>query len=103
MGIEKAIRNNVLVTKTGAEVIEYLDQSLSNHEIGFSQATEIQLKIDKGMHVKLVGTLPKEIEHISTYGSALLGASANKKIARDMLDFISSSEASRICLAMGLF
>jgi len=103
MGIKKEISNNILITKTGSDVIEHLDKSLSNHEIGFSQATEIQLKIDEGMDVRLIGTLPKEIEHVSTYKSALLASSANKKRAQEMLHFMSSNEAKRICMTSGLF
>jgi molybdate transport system substrate-binding protein len=102
MGIRKEISNNILITKTGSDVIEYLDQSLSNNEIGFSQATEIQLKINEGMNVKLIGTLPTEIEHVSSYKSALLTTSANKKAARDMLHFMSSNAAKRICITSGL-
>ena len=90
------------ITKTGSDVIEYLDQSSSNHEIGFSQATEIQLKINEGMNVRLIGTLPAEIEHVSSYKFALLTSSANKKAARDMLHFMSSNEAKRICITSGL-
>jgi ABC-type molybdate transport system substrate-binding protein len=102
MGIRKGISNNILITKTGSDVIEYLDQSLSNNEIGFSQATEIQLKINEGMNVRLLGTLPREIEHIISYKSALLTTSANKKAARDMLHFMSSNAAKRICITSGL-
>ena len=103
MGIYSKILSKTLRTKTGAEVIDYLDRSNSFNEIGFGQATEIQLKINEGWGVKFVGILPREIEHISTYKSALLVSSTNKNEAHELLNFMSSDEAKSICLSTGLF
>jgi molybdate transport system substrate-binding protein len=103
MGIYNEILKKTLRTKTGAEVIEYLDGSNSFNEIGFSQATEVQLKINEGWGVKFVGILPREIEHISTYKSALLVSSTNKNEAHELLNFMSTDEAKSICSSTGLF
>lgn len=102
MGITKETYDNIMITKTGADVINYLDGSLYYNEIGFSQVTEIQLKIDEGKNIKLVGTLPKEIEHVSTYRSALLKNSADNQPAKDMIYSMASAEGRRICKAAGL-
>jgi ABC-type molybdate transport system substrate-binding protein len=82
--------------------MEHLDASDLTNEIGFGQATEIQVQINKGLKVKLLGTLPKDVEKISTYASALLAGSADNQAANDFLDFMASDEGQEICKATGL-
>ncbi len=102
MGIAEEIADKVTITKTGSAVMQHLDQSPLTNEIGFGQATEIQVQIDSGCDVKLLGTLPKEVEKISTYKTALLTGSANNQAAKDLLDFMASEEGQKICKATGL-
>ena len=103
MGIYGKISKKTLITTTGAEVIQYLDTSKSSNEIGFGQATEVQLKINEGLGIQFVGILPKEVEHISIYKTALLVSSANREEAYELLNFMSSEEAKSICFSTGLF
>ena len=102
MGIADQVADKTTRTKTGAAVMEHLDASDLTNEIGFGQATEIQVQIDKGLKVKLLGTLPKDVEKISTYASALLAGSADNQAANDFLDFMASDEGQAICKATGL-
>ncbi len=102
MGITEAIAGKVTITKTGSAVMQHLDASSLTNEIGFGQATEIQVQIDKGMNVKLLGTLPQEVEKISTYKSALLTGSAGNQAAKNLLDFMASEEGQQIYKATGL-
>ncbi|HIL97712.1 MAG TPA: ABC transporter substrate-binding protein [Pseudomonadales bacterium] len=102
MGITDKIAGKVLITKTGSAVMQHLDQSPLKNEIGFGQATEIQVQIDKGCDVKLLGTLPKEVEKISTYKTALLARAADNQTAKDLIDFMASAEGQSICKATGL-
>ena len=102
MGIADQVADKTTRTKTGAAVMEHLDASDLTNEIGFGQATEIQVQIDKGLKVKLLGTLPKDVEKISTYASALLAGSADNQAANDLLDFMASDEGQAICKATGL-
>jgi len=102
MGIEADIADKVTITKTGAQVMQYLDQSLLDNEFGFSQATEIQVQIDKGCNVKLLGTLPKEVAKVSTYKAALLMWASNNQNAKDLIDFMASKEGQLICRTAGL-
>ncbi len=102
MGISDQVAAKTTRTKTGSAVMQHLDASDLTNEIGFGQATEIQVQIDKGCDVKLLGTLPKEVEKISTYASALLTGSAENQAAKDLLDFMASEEGQAICKATGL-
>ena len=102
MGITDAVADKVTRTKTGSAVMEHLHASSLTNEIGFGQATEIQVQIIKGLDVKLLGTLPKEVEKISTYNASLLSASADNQAAKDLLEFIASDEGQAICKATGL-
>lgn len=102
MGIAEEVADRVVRTKTGSAVMEHLDRSGLANEIGFGQATAIQVQIDKGLDVKLLGTLPAEVEKISTYGSALLAGAADNREARDLLDFMASDEGRAICKSTGL-
>ena len=102
MGIAEEVADRVVRTKTGAAVMEHLDRSDFTNEIGFGQATAIQVQIDKGLDVKLLGTLPAEVEKISTYGSALLARADHNREAKDLLDFMASGEGRAICKSTGL-
>jgi molybdate transport system substrate-binding protein len=102
LGIAYEVAAKTIRTKTGAAVMEHLHASDLTNEIGFGQATEIQVQIDKGLNVKLVGPLPKELENVTTYQSALLTRSADNQKAKALLDFMASDEGRRICLETGL-
>ena len=102
MGIADQVAAKTTRTKTGAAVMEHLHASDLTNEIGFGQATEIQVQIDKGLNVKLLGPLPKEVEKVTTYQSALLKRSADNPKAKALLDFMASDEGKRICRETGL-
>jgi molybdate transport system substrate-binding protein len=102
LGIADHVADKTIRTKTGAAVMEHLHNSELKNEIGFGQATEIQVQINKGLNVKLVGPLPKEVEKVTTYQSALLTRSADNHKAKALLDFIASDEGRRIYRETGL-
>lgn len=102
MGIADAVAAKTIRTKTGAAVMEHLHSSELMSEIGFGQAVEIQVQIDKGLNVKLVGPLPKEVEKVTTYKSALLSRSTNREKAIELLNFMASEEGRQICRETGL-
>lgn len=101
-GIADEVAAKTTRTKTGAAVMEHLHASSLTNEIGFGQAIEIQIQIDKGLNVKLVGPLPAEVEKVTTYRSALLIRSAKNQSAIELLDFMASEEARIICQGTGL-
>ena len=102
MGIADEVAAKTIRTKTGAAVMEHLHASELMSEIGFGQAVEIQVQIDKGLNVKLVGPLPKEVEKVTTYKSALLSRSTNRENAIELLNFMASEEGRQICRETGL-
>lgn len=101
-GIADEVAAKTIRTKTGSAVMEHLHASTLTNEIGFGQAIEIQVQIDKGLNVKLVGPLPTEVEKVTTYQSALLTRSADNQQAKELLDFLASDEAQKICRETGL-
>ena len=102
MGITDEVAAKTTRTKTGSAVMEHLHKSNLKNEIGFGQATEIQVQVDKGLNVKLLGPLPKDVEKVTTYQSALLIRSADNAKAKALLDFMASDEGRRICRETGL-
>ncbi|MFT5448784.1 MAG: molybdate transport system substrate-binding protein [Gammaproteobacteria bacterium] len=102
LGIADEVAVKTTRTKTGAGVMEHLHASGLNNEIGFAQATEIQVQIDKGLNVKLLGTLPKALEIVTTYRSAILSAASSNADAGDFLAFMASEQGQRICQQTGL-
>ena len=102
LGIADEVAAKTIRTKTGAAVMEHLHTSALTSEIGFGQATEIQVQRDKGLNVKLLGPLPKEVEKVTTYQSALLTRSANKQKAIELLALMASDEGRQICRETGL-
>ncbi len=82
--------------------MQHLDASDLTNEIGFGQATEIQVQIDKGLDVKLLGTLPKDVENLTSFRSALLAPAADNQASKDLLNFIASEEGQVICKSTGL-
>ena len=101
-GIADEVAAKTTRTKTGSAVMEHLHASTLTNEIGFGQALEIQVQIDKGLNVKLVGPLPTEVEKVTTYQSALLAGSENNEKALELLDFMASEQAQEICRGTGL-
>ena len=102
LGIADEVASKTTRTKTGSEVMQHLHNSTLTNEIGFGQATEIQVQIDKGLNVKLVGPLPTEVEKVTTYQSALLTRSADNQRAIKLLDVMASEEAQEIYRGTGL-
>lgn len=102
LGIAAEVAAKTTRTKTGSAVMEHLHSSELMNEIGFGQAIEIQVQIDKGLNVKLVGPLPKEVEKVTTYRSALLSRSTNREKAMELLDFMASDKGRQICRETGL-
>ena len=98
MGIADQVADKTTRTKTGSAVMEHLHASNLKNEIGFGQATEIQVQID----VKLLGTLPKDVENVTSFRSALLAPAADNQAAKDLLEFIASEEGQAICKSTGL-
>ena len=102
LGIADAVAEKTVRTPTGAGVMEHLAESNLAFEIGFGQITEIQVQIDKGLDVELVGPLPKEVENITAYHVGLLKAASNNEAAAGLVDFMVSEEGKQIFRSTGV-
>lgn len=96
LGIAESTAHKTIRTPTGAGVMEHLSASNTEFEIGFGQQTEIQVQIDKGLAVTLVGTLPGNLEKITNYSVGVLSESLNPELAGSLVDFMVSPEGKKI-------
>ena len=102
LGIADQVRGKTIRTDTGAGVMEHLSESDFDNEIGFGQQTEIQVQVDKGLNVVLVGPLPKEVENLTTYRAGLLSAAIDADAARAFLEFMATERAVELITATGI-
>jgi molybdate transport system substrate-binding protein len=102
LGVAEAIEDRVTRVPNGAGVMLHLADSEIENEIGFGQLTEIRVHEDRGLPVRLVGALPKELENVTTYAAAVFGKAADDAGARALVAFMGSDEGRAICQASGL-
>ena len=102
LGVAEAIEDRVTRVPNGAGVMLHLADSAIGNEIGFGQLTEIRVHEGRGLPVRLVGALPKEIENVTTYAAAVFGEAADADAARALVAFMGSDEGKAICRASGL-
>jgi len=102
LGVAEAIRDKVVTVPNGSGVMMHLADSDIENEIGFGQLTEIQVHVDRGVPVKLVGALPAEAENVTTYCAGLFAKAADPEAAKALVAFMASDEGQQICRASGL-
>ena len=102
LGITDQVQDKTVRTDTGAGVMEHLSISSIAEEIGFGQQTEIQVQVDKGLNVLLVGPLPKEVEHLTTYRAGVLTAATSPDIAREFIDYLKTEAARKLITITGI-
>jgi molybdate transport system substrate-binding protein len=102
LGIADAIKDKVTTVPNGSGVMMHLADSPIENEIGFGQLTEIRVHEDRGVAVKLVGALPKELENVTTYCAAVFARAQNTEAAKAFVEFIATDAGRKICSASGL-
>jgi molybdate transport system substrate-binding protein len=102
LGIADAIEDRVVRVPNGSGVMKHLAESGNPGAIGFGQLTEIRVHENRGVAVRLVGALPKELENVTTYCAAVFGKAADPAGAKALVEFMGSDEGRRLCLASGL-
>jgi molybdate transport system substrate-binding protein len=83
----------------GEAVMMHIINGKAN-EIGFGAITEIKLFEPKG--AKLVGPLPADVQHYTSYGAAMLANGPAKDAARAFLAYLATPEAKKIFAAAGI-
>lgn len=83
LGIAEAMRAKT--TMNGAALVGW-----GEAEIGLQQVSEV-LPIE---HTTFVGTIPSEIQYVTTYAAAVVAGSANADAARKLVAFLSSPAAA---------
>lgn len=102
LGVADAIKDRVTTVPNGAGVMLHLADSPLDHEIGFGQLTEIRVHEDRGVAVKSVGPLPKELENVTTYCASVFARARMPEEAKALVAFMDASEGQEICRASGL-
>lgn len=96
MGIAEQVKAKLKVPPSGAQIAELVAKG--DIELGFQQVSEI-------VHVKgaqLVGPLPAEIQRITVFAGAVHAASQEPDAARELLEFLASSEHAPLLQKHGL-
>tara|TARA_R110000787_G_scaffold38793_11_gene97526 strand:+ start:1192 stop:1899 length:708 start_codon:yes stop_codon:yes gene_type:complete len=102
LGVAEAIEDKVTRVPNGSGVMMHLADSKIENEIGFGQLTEIRVHEDRGIAVKLVGALPKELENVTTYCAAVFAKAADPEAARELVAFMGTDHGREICRGTGL-
>jgi molybdate transport system substrate-binding protein len=100
IGVADQVTDKTTRTPTGSGVMEHLVASSSKNEIGFGQITEII--VFKGKGSQLVGPLPKELENLTTYASAVLSDAATPDLAQQFVTFVATDVAKAAFEATGV-
>lgn len=96
MGITDQVKPKLKVPPSGAQIAELVAKG--DIELGFQQVSEI-------VHVKgaeLVGPLPPEIQRITVFSGAVHALSQEPDAARELLEFLASSEHAPLLQRHGL-
>jgi molybdate transport system substrate-binding protein len=91
LGIEAEAKTKTLRFADAEGVMQHIAAGRIPNEIGFGQITAILMRADQG--VKLVGSLPKEVESITTYAAGVSVMSQVSASARRFVDFLRTPEA----------
>lgn len=102
LGVSEAIKDRVTTVPNGSGVMMHLADSPLENEIGFGQLTEIRVHEDRGIAVKLVGALPRELENVTTYCAAIFAKTDRPDEAKALVEFMATDEGQQICIASGL-
>jgi len=102
LGIAEAIEDKAVRVPNGSGVMLRLAEAKNPGAIGFGQLTEIRVHEDRGVAVRLVGALPKELENVTTYCAAVFGRAGDPDGARALVEFMGADEGRRLCVASGL-
>jgi len=100
IGVAEQVSAKTTRTPTGGGVMEHLITSSLKNEIGFGQMTEIMVFNGRGTH--LVGPLPKELENLTTYASAVLSDAASPDQARQFVTYVATETAIAAFEATGV-
>lgn len=99
MGIRERIQGRTLRHGNGPEMMEHLINGKSR-EIGFGPIPEILLFRNRGL--KLVGPLPPEIQHYTTYVAAPMAAASNAGGAKVFVRYLATPAARALFAAHGI-
>lgn len=100
LGIAEAVENKTVRGASAEAIMAHLAAGTAASEIGFGQSSAIRRFADKG--VTMVGPLPKEVEHVTTYAAALVAASREEEAARAFIRFMTGAQGTEIFAAAGI-
>jgi molybdate transport system substrate-binding protein len=99
-GISEVVKEKTTRLADAGAVMKFLASGKNPKAIGFGQLTAILLHADKG--VKLVGSLPKDIENITTYAAGVTRRAQRPELARHFQSFLTAPFARAAFEASGV-
>jgi molybdate transport system substrate-binding protein len=99
LNIYAEIEDRIVRTDNGPAMMEHLIAG-QGRELGFGAIVEIQMFCDRGL--KLVGPLPPELQHWTTYVAAPMIAAPNAAGAQSVLRFLATTRAKAAFAAHGI-
>jgi molybdate transport system substrate-binding protein len=99
MGIATEVQAKTTRYPDGASVMEHLIRG-KGREVGVGAITEILLYRDRGL--QLVGPLPAEVQHYTTYAAVPMMTASNAAGARALVRFLASPAAKALFAAHGI-
>ena len=99
LGIGESLKPKTMRYASGADVFTQIIQSDRN-EIGFGPITEIRQFEPKGL--KLVGPLPAQIQHYTSYSAAVMTNAAVAEAAQEFVRYLGTPTAKAILAAAGI-
>jgi len=101
LGLTPKLGSNVVVVKTGAEIMEYV-AAHAPAAVGLAQISEVMVMIAKGCRVKLAAPLPDEIQNMTSYDAAAATGSQAPDAARALARELASDAAKNIFAVTGI-
>jgi molybdate transport system substrate-binding protein len=100
LGIAEAVKDKTIRLADAGAVMRHLAESTATREIAFGQITAILLHASRG--IELVGSLPGEVENITTYEGGIVTAAAAPELAQRFLEFLATPSAKAAFRATGV-
>ncbi len=101
LGLTESLSGKIVVVATGAEVMRAVEAG-GIGAIGFGQASEVMVLIDKGCRIRLAAPLPAVAAKVTTYDAAACTASSQPALAAALARALTSSEAKIVFASTGI-
>jgi molybdate transport system substrate-binding protein len=101
LGIGGELELRVVVVDSGGAVMDYV-AAHGPGTVGFAQIPEIQVRIAKGVRVRLAAPLPEPVQNVTAYEAAAVSGGAGEGVSRELAAYMGTPRAKEIFAATGV-